>query len=319
MKNKVIGVTGASGFIGGTISIELKKRGYKVIALDRVKRKYLLPYFDSFYHTDFENIATYDITSPWHDCSTIIHCAGDIMVNDSIIHPSRFFHNNVGKTIGLLDWCASNNKHFIFSSTASVYRTSSSPLAEDDIKDPISPYSKSKWMVEEIVRAYEKAYNLKSTVFRYFNACGAVENKHGQPPGAEHIFPKIYESKKENTPFILNGENFSTPDGTCIRDYIHVLDIADAHIKAIEKSCYGVYNLGSGYGYSNRQIIDAVGLNAWVSGTRRDGDTDVLIADNGLAKAILEWTPGHTLTDIITDLNEWYSSKTYSGLLDQPA
>lgn len=316
---KVIGVTGASGFIGGSICIELKKRGYKVLALDRVKRKYLLPYYDSFYHTDFENIANYGISSPWYDCSTIIHCAGDIMVNESIKHPSRFFLNNVSKTIGLLDWCSSNNKHFMFSSTASVYNTKSSPLVEEDPKGPISPYSKSKWMVEEMVQAYEKAYNLKSTIFRFFNACGAVEGKHGQPPGAEHIFPKIYESKKHSTPFVLNGEDYNTPDGTCVRDYIHVSDIADAHIKAIEKSCYGVYNLGSGHGYSNRQIIDAVGLNSWASGVRRPGDTDVLISDNSLAKAVLEWVPRNSLTDIITDLNEWYSSKTYSGLQDHPA
>lgn len=311
MRRDVIGITGACGFIGGAIAIELKKRGYTVIALDRVKRNHLLPFFDSFYHTDFQDIASYGIDSTWHDCSTIIHCAGDIMVDGSIKHPSRYFHNNVAKTIWLLDWCADNNKHFMFSSTASVYKTKPTPLVEEDSKDPISPYSKSKWMVEEIVDTYNKAYGLKSTIFRYFNACGAMGNKHGQPPGAEHIFPKIFENKEN---FVLNGEDYATPDGTCIRDYIHIQDIATAHINAIEKKCYGVYNLGSGHGYSNKQIINATRLNKWATGKRRPGDSDCLIADNTLAKRILEWAPANSLTDIVSDLRQWYESENFRKL-----
>jgi len=309
--SKAIGITGATGFIGGALAIEFKKRGYYVVGIDLVRRKHLMPYFDDFFEQDFQNIPTF--RSPaWICCDAIIHCAGTSLVGPSINNPINYYNNNVAKTIKLLDWCVQNKKHFLFSSSASVYKTKNTPLTEDDEKQPLSPYAKSKWVVEQVVEDFSKAYKLPATIFRYFNACGAVGSEHGQPPNATHIFPRLMEATSQ---FDLYGTDFNTPDGTCIRDYIHVLDIVNAHVKAIEQNVHGVYNLGSNTGYSNKQIINAVNKNLIVNSLgRRLGDTDCLIADNTHAKATLGWVPLFTLSNIVADLNEWYSSDNYKRL-----
>lgn len=308
---KVIGITGATGFIGGALAIEFKRRGYHVVGIDLVRRKHLMKYFDDFFAQDFENIPTFK-SPAWDRCDAIIHCAGTSLVGPSINNPIDYYNNNVSKTIKLLDWCVFHKKHFLFSSSASVYKTKNTPLNEDDEKQPLSPYAKSKWMVEQIVGDFSESYKLPATIFRYFNACGAVGSKHGQQPKASHIFPRLMEATRE---FDLYGNDFNTPDGTCIRDYIHVTDIADAHVKAVEKSVYGVYNLGSNCGFSNKQIIDAVNKELIVNVLgRRLGDTDCLVADNTFARSMLGWVPLSTLSDIVKDLNEWYGSDNYKGL-----
>jgi len=309
MVRKIVGVTGASGFIGGAVCIELKKRGYTVIGLDWVKNVNLLPYIDSFFHQDFVNIPTLHSPS-WLDCDVIVHCAGSSLLRPSCEDPGFYFENNVAKTIRLLVWCVENNKHFIFSSSASVYKTQNRLLTEEDPLLPLSPYAKSKRMVEEIVGDLSERKNLKATIFRYFNACGALNEIHGQPPGAEHIFPKLFECKDT---FELNGLDFNTRDGSCIRDYIHIEDIAQAHIQAIEKNSYGIYNLGSSIGYTNLEIIKAVN-KPYKDVGRRLGDTDCLVADNTLAKMMLGWAPTTTLPDIVESLKRWYNSDNYKRL-----
>lgn len=314
MERKTIGVTGAMGYIGGAICIELKNRGYKVLGLDVNKLDYLKPFIDYFYQADYEDISR--LTNDWGKCHAIIHCAGTSLVGPSVDKPHYYYRNNVAKTIKLLEWCVDHNKHFLFSSSASVYKSKTQPLIESDEKDPQSPYAKSKWMIEQVVDDYTRALNLKATIFRYFNACGSYGKVHGQAPGATHIFARLFEDKSS---FVLNGDDYSTPDGTCIRDYIHIRDIAVAHVKAIEKNVYGVYNLGSNHGYSNKQIMDTVGVNVWGLGPKRPGDTPCLIANNKLAKQALEWSPQYSLKDIVNELKEWYDSETYSGLQHHPA
>lgn len=310
MKKKIIGVTGATGFIGGAICIEFKLRGYIVLGLDLVNRSHLMPFIDEFYQDDFVNIPNY---SKWRECDAIVHCAGSSLVGPSFKFPRRYYDNNVGKTIKLLDWCIDNDKHFMFSSSASVYKTQDKPLHEEDELNPISPYAKSKRMVEEIVSDLNRADNLKSTIFRYFNACGAIDEIHGQPPGGSHIFPVLFETKKE---FPLNGTNFSTKDGTCIRDYIHIQDIARAHVQAMELNCFGIYNLGSSHGYSNLEIIKTVNKPYRDVG-RRIGDSDCLIADNTMAKIMLRWTPAYTLNSIVDSLKKWYGSDNYKRMCNE--
>ena len=314
VSDKIIGVTGSSGFIGGAVCIGLKRKGFNVVALDLVKRRYLIPHIDKFFLQDFNQIPLRDSLS-WFDCDAIVHCAGTSLVGPSICNPINYYNNNVAKTINLLDWCVRYKKHFIFSSSASVYKSSNIPLKEEDQLAPLSPYARSKLMVETVVSDFVASHGLKATIFRYFNACGSFGDLHGQMPGSSHIFPRLFEDKE----FTLFGEDFATPDGTCIRDYVHVIDIVNAHIKAIENSVYGIYNLGSGTGYSNRQIINAMGVKTWKKGARRIGDSDCLIADNSLAKSELGWSPTLTLENIIEDLKLWYGSKTYSGLLAHPA
>ena len=305
---KIIIVTGATGFIGGAICYSLKKKGYFVIGVDLVNRKHIMPYIDMFFQRDFVDIP--QLFSPViHKCDAVIHCAGTSLVEPSFKYPLMYYENNVSKTIKLLGWCADQNKHFMFSSSASIYKSDSKNLTikEHNEKEPISPYSKSKWMVEQVIEDFRKAYNLKATIFRYFNACGAIDDIHGQEPGATHIFPRLFEC---NGAFKLNGLDYNTRDKSCIRDYIHILDIADAHIKAVEKNCYGVYNLGSKHGYSNLEIIEAVGKPYDVV-SRREGDIDYLVANNTAAYIDLEWEPTFTLTGIINSLTKWYTSETY--------
>ena len=307
---KTVIVTGACGFIGGAICIELKQRGHTVIGVDLVHRKHLDPYMDYFFRQDFADIP--NMHSPiFNDADVLIHCAGSSEVPFSYDDPSYYYKNNVAKTINLLHWVADHpGMHFMFSSSCSIYKWKSTPLKEEDTKSPLSPYAKTKWMIEQVIEDFNQAYKLKSTVFRYFNACGAIGDIHGQPSGKSHIFPQLYEGKDAHK-FKVYGLGYKTPDSSCIRDYLHIRDIADAHIKAMENSVTGIYNIGSGIGYSVLEILKAAGITEYMVAEKRPGDADSLIADNSLAKQMLRWTPLHTLNDIIKDLDVWYRSSNY--------
>ena len=315
---KKIGITGASGFIGGSLAIELKRRGYTVYGLDVISKDHLLPYMDKFEVEDYGYLPSHSKGMPldlWLDCDAIIHCAGTSLVGPSIKKPIMYYENNVAKTINLLTWMVNMRHpgHFIFSSSASVYKTKNTALTEEDTLQPLSPYAKSKMMIENVVEDFRNAHGLKACIFRYFNACGAMGEEHGQDPDASHIFPKLFESNY----FTLNGSDYNTPDGSCVRDYIHVRDIVNAHALAIESHLTGVYNLGNNFGYSNLEIIKAVekaiGKKNIALGERRKGDSDTLVADNTMARTMLGWAPVHTLDDIIKDLEKWYNSKIYKG------
>lgn len=309
---KNILVTGATGYIGGAICIEFKKLGYNITGVDKVYRDRIGPYMDKFFLGDIQFIITPEFLMNYN-FDAVIHCAGTSLVGPSVFWPDDYYTNNVAKTINLISLLNKyqKNTHFIFSSSASVYKTSNNLLDEKSPRDPQSPYAKTKQMIEDVLIDYKKAFDFKYTVFRYFNACGAVEGKHGQEPHASHIFPQLFEAGS----FQLYGTDFSTPDGTCVRDYIHVTDIAQAHAKAMEKNAFGVYNLGCGTGLSNRQIIEKVhnkiGQHQVIESQRRQGDSDTLVADISKAKMILQWTPLHTLDDIVDSLDDWYSSSNY--------
>ena len=309
---KNILVTGATGYIGGAICIEFKKLGYNITGVDKVYRDRIGPYIDSFYLGDIQHVITPEFLMN-RNYDAVIHCAGTSLVGPSVFWPDDYYTNNVAKTINLISLLNKYQKktHFIFSSSASVYKTNNNILDEKSAKAPMSPYAKTKLMIEDVLVDYKNAFDFKYTVFRYFNACGAVEGIHGQEPHASHIFPQLFESSA----FQLYGTDFNTPDGTCIRDYIHVTDIAQAHAKAMEKSAYGVYNLGCGTGLSNKEIIDKVfkkiGTRNILESGRRLGDSDTLVADISKAKTILQWTPLHTLDDIVDSLDDWYKSSNY--------
>jgi len=313
---KTVVVTGATGYIGGQTAIHLKQHGHRVIGFDlRPVPTRLSAFFDDFYMQDF---ADPNSLSTMHSsqCDAIIHCGGTSLVGPSMVDPSTYYYNNFVKTMSLLEGRAvAEGARVIFSSSAAVYgEPIMVPVQEIDPAEPISPYGESKRMIEWMMESYRRAYGLKYVAFRYFNACGADPmQRHGQYPGASHIIARLLESLRDNKEFRLMGTDYDTADGTCVRDYLHVADIAEAHVMALDSKVEsGVYNLGSDRGVSNREIIAAVsevlGRNPVVSdGPRRPGDPAMLTANSDKFRLAAGWQPEHTLKDIIETAWKWYS------------
>lgn len=314
--SKII-VTGAAGYIGGQVSIALRDAGHQVIGIDLESAPaHLVTQFTRFHQTDFASDTALQ-TILEHRPDAIIHCAGTSLVGPSIDNPQEYYNNNVVKTLKLLDLVVNklSGTRFIFSSSAAVYGVPfMTPCHEVDPCEPISPYGESKLMIEQAMASYHRAYDLNYVAFRYFNACGADSTRrHGQAPGATHIIARVLESIKNDQEFTLNGIDYQTRDGTCIRDYIHVEDIARAHVLALDsKIPPGVYNLGSNTGVSNREIIIAAEsvtsktVNV-VTGPAREGDPPVLTADpDKFTKVAGEWKK-YTLTDTIQHAWNWYN------------
>ena len=315
MKQTIV-VTGAAGYIGGHIALRLKDAGHVVVGIDRRPLpKHLDNRVMSFFQADFDS----DITKK-HLLevrpAAIIHCAGTSLVGPSLSTPMEYYHNNVIKTVHLLDFIIQTmpQTKVIFSSSAAVYGTPiMTPCHEVDPREPISPYGESKLMVEQILESYHKAYSLDYVAFRYFNACGADTNsRHGQEPGATHIIARVLESIRDNKPFTLNGTDYSTDDGSCVRDYVHVQDIADAHVSALYADApSGVYNLGTSNGTSNLEIISAAERITGktlqvVTGPQRPGDPATLTASADKFGRIYKDWQKFTLDDMISHAWAWY-------------
>lgn len=323
--SKTIIVTGGCGYIGSHIARAFKyaNADNRVFVIDRVKRDHTLTGLDGWFISDFaddDSIATIIDLNP----DVIVHCAGTSLVGPSMIDPGTYYDNNVSKTIKLLNVLKDLEKKpvVLFSSSASVYgEPESIPVHESAIRQPISPYGNSKNMTEIILRDFWNAYKLPSVCFRFFNAAGAEPHTFdlGQEPNATHIIARVLEASLNKNKVIINGDNFDTPDGTCIRDYVHVWDIAIAHLKAvdyIQNSTDGhmAFNLGTNSGISNRQIVDYInktyGLESVTYGPRRKGDPARLIADSTNAMNSLGWTPKYSnLEDIVDSAYKWYASQ----------
>jgi UDP-glucose 4-epimerase len=310
-------VTGASGYIGGMISLKLKDAGYNnIIGIDRrTCPDHLKSCFGQFIESDFVNKTTLQFIAD-ANADVIIHCAGNSLVGPSIINPQEYYHNNIVKTLSLLDTVVNHtpNTRLIFSSSAAVYGIPiMTPCSEVDPCEPISPYGESKLAIEWMLKAYNQAYKLDYIAFRYFNAAGAdTQGRHGQESGDTHIIARVLESIKNKTDFTLYGNNYQTPDGTCIRDYIHVEDVAIAHIAAFDRKILpGVYNLSTNQGISNMEILNKV---AEVTGIefpivfkdKRPGDPATLVGEAVKFQKAAGWQAKYTLTDIISHAWEWY-------------
>ena len=309
-------VTGVAGYIGGQVALQLKSAGHTVVGIDRrplqVHQKGQI---DSFVQADFDSDIAYKKlldTQP----NAIVHCAGTSLVGPSIANPAEYYINNVTKTLHLLEFIsnAMPKTRLIFSSSAAVYgEPIMTPCHEVDPREPVSPYGESKLMVEMMLESYHRAYELDYVAFRYFNACGAdIQARHGQEPGATHIIARVLESLRDNTPFTLYGTNYPTEDGTCVRDYVHVQDIADAHVSALYNNLKpGIYNLGTSKGTSNAEIITAAEritgrkLNV-VVGEQRAGDPAVLTAGADKFGMVYKDWQKYTLDDMITHAWKWY-------------
>jgi len=312
-----VAVTGAAGYIGGQVALALKDAGHEVLGIDRRPcAKNLKETFDQFVQADIDSDQAKTKLIQFVPAA-IVHCAGTSLVGPSIKHPSDYYHNNVVKTIHMLDivMSALPKTRIIFSSSAAVYgEPIMTPCDEVDPCEPVSPYGESKRMVEQVLESYHRAYGLDYVAFRYFNACGAdPEGRHGQEPGATHIIARVLESTRDNKEFVLNGIDYPTPDGTCVRDYVHVADIAQAHVMALDsKVTAGVYNLGSNNGTSNRQIIDAaqrITGNAVVVqlGQPRPGDPPMLTASAVKFGMVAGSWRHHDLDDMIRHAWKWYA------------
>jgi UDP-glucose 4-epimerase len=310
-------VTGAAGYIGGHIALLLQDAGHTVMGIDRRPcPAHLRDVFDHFVQADFDSDESYRMLIAYRP-ETIVHCAGSSLVGPSIKYPSDYWNNNVVKTHHLLNIMTSAlpRTRLIFSSSAAVYgEPIMTPCHEVDPKEPISPYGQTKLAVEWMLENYHRAYGLDYVAFRYFNACGAdSQGRHGQEPGATHIIARVLESIRDEQEFTLNGIDYPTPDGTCVRDYVHVEDIARAHIIALNPGVEaGVYNLGTSQGVSNREIIDAAQTATGQAviirvGEKRPGDPPMLTASaDQFNQYTTEWKQ-FDLEDIVRHAWAWYA------------
>jgi len=312
-------VTGASGYIGGETLIKLTDAGHDVLAIDRMPPPGHLMTVPCSWHTgDFVSDLSLDAIKLFCP-DAIIHCAGTSLVGPSMTNPEDYYNNNFVKTKILLDFLVRNHYkqvRFIFSSSAATYGNPiMTPCQEIDPTEPISPYGQSKLMIDWMLQSYHRAYGLDYVAFRYFNACGAdSQARHGQAPGATHIIARVLEAMRDNTgKFVLNGTDFETEDGTCIRDYVHVEDLATAHILATDAAIpSGVYNLGTNTGYSNLQIIHGAIKTTnkdleYNVGPQRPGDPAMLTADATKFMTVSNWKPQYNLQDIIGHAWAWYN------------
>lgn len=309
-------VTGSAGYIGGQTVLLLKDAGHTVYGIDRKDPpKHLLGVCDGFLYQDFAS----DVALSWiiaKQPDAIIHCAGTSLVGPSVSDPAEYYNNNVVKTLKLLDIVRKSlpRCRFVFSSSAATYgEPMMGACHEVDPCMPISPYGESKLMIDMVLQSYHKAYSLDYVSFRYFNACGAdPQGRHGQEPGATHLIAKLLEATRDDGNFKVYGDDYSTADGTCIRDYVHVEDIARAHALALyHKIPAGVYNLGSNQGTSVKQVMERartiIGKMPYISAeARREGDPPELTASPAKFDMVAGAWRHHNLDSMIKHAWAWY-------------
>jgi len=314
-------VVGGAGYIGSHMVKQLLKANHQTVVFDNLSTGYRDAVIGGeFVLGDLANRETLKQLFEQHRFDGVMHFASFIQVGESVSNPAKYYRNNVSNSLNLIDAMVEHHvKNLIFSSTAAIFgEPQYIPLDEQHPKQPINPYGLSKWMIEQILQDYDRAYDLKSICLRYFNAAGAdPEGEIGERHNPEtHLIPLILQTASGRRSHItIFGENYDTPDGTCIRDYIHVVDLCDAHLLALEQLLNGepsaVYNLGNGSGFSVRQVIDAAqqitGRDIKIGiGERRDGDPARLVADASRAKIALRWQPRYAdLQTIVADAWHW--------------
>lgn len=314
-------VTGGAGYIGSITNQFLQSQGHTTVVFDNLVNGHREAVGASkLIVGDLCNPGDINSAFEHETYDAVIHFAALALAGESMQKPYEYFHNNIDGGLNLLEAMRTHEcKTIIFSSTCAVYGFPKSlPVTEDSLIGPASVYGASKRNFEEILEWYEKIHGIKNAKLRYFNACGATsDGVLGEDHVVEtHIIPVALAAAASGKPFFVFGKDYQTPDGTCIRDYIHVLDLASAHLKAAqyitEKDLSLTVNLGVGKGYSNREILYAVEK---VTGKKLDiqykdrrwGDPDAIYADNAKAKKLLGWKPQHTeLSDIIGTSWSWY-------------
>lgn len=316
-------VTGGAGYIGSFMTRRLLEKGHEVIVFDSLERgsRNAVPSEAQFIQGNIGDREILQQTFSDNQIDGVIHFAGFISMKESMENPSMYFENNTYKSLILLEEMQKKNiKNIIFSSTAGVYGNPSEvPIPEDHPKNPTNPYGESKLMFEKVLAWFNKIYSTNYVVLRYFNACGAsLDGQYGEAHNPEtHIIPSAMRAVLEGRPFELFGTDYETVDGTCVRDYIHVLDLVEAHILSLEKIMENpggyTYNVGTGHGYSNRQVIEAIGRIAErdieiTEKERRPGDAGELVADVSRINSELQFRPQYSDIDtIVSSAWKWHN------------
>ncbi|MDY0317154.1 MAG: UDP-glucose 4-epimerase GalE [Candidatus Izemoplasmatales bacterium] len=308
-------VLGGAGYIGSHFVKEALKNNHQVIVIDNLSTGHIeaLPKSVKLYQGDIRDQKFLDEVFSQEQVDACVHFCAYSLVGESMKDPLKYFDNNVIGAIRLVQAMVKHNvKYIVFSSTAAVYGSHEEmPIKEDFQTLPTNPYGDSKLFMEKIFKWSEEAYGIKYVSLRYFNVAGASEEGIiGEDHSPEtHLIPIILQVPlKKRNKLTIFGDDYNTFDGTCIRDYIHVLDLADAHLKALaylkKENKSDIFNLGSEAGYSNKQILENARIVTHDSipseiGPRRPGDPDKLIASNQKAKDILKWEVKRDITDIL--------------------
>lgn len=317
-------VTGGAGYIGSHTVRELRSRGYDVVVYDNLTTGHIESVGDAiFVKGDLFDVELLKDTFKKYGVDSVIHFAAYSLVGESMTNPLKYYHNNVAGTLALLEaMVACDVKYLVFSSSAATYGdTGEDIISETSPQKPTSVYGMTKLMMEQLMADFDKAYGLKYVALRYFNAAGAHDSGEiGEDHNPEsHLIPiimQVLNGKREKLGIF--GDDYPTPDGTCIRDYIHITDLADAHIKALESLKSGAssnaYNLGNGNGFSVKQVVETVEK---VVGRpvkreivpRRAGDPAILVASSDKIKKELGWKPAYdSLEKIVASAWKWHST-----------
>jgi UDP-glucose 4-epimerase len=319
-------VTGGAGYIGSVCTEELLNAGHQVTVYDNLTEGHRSAVDQRARFVLGKPEEEGDILRAVQDAKpeAILHFAASALVGESMTHPQKYFHNNVVNGLKLLDAAQKTGvKKFVFSSTCATYGPPDRvPMTEDLPQRPINPYGESKLMFEKMLHWYRELHGLEFVAFRYFNAAGASPNFGEHHRIESHLIPNVLKVPLgQSKQCEIYGTDYPTPDGTCIRDYIHIIDLAQAHILALAPGKQGFYNLGNGDGYSVRQVIQ---MCEKISGTkipaiekpRRPGDPPKLVAAAGKAVRELGWKPRFPkLEDIVKTAWDWHQRHP-NGYLD---
>jgi UDP-glucose 4-epimerase len=329
-------VTGGAGYIGSAAAAALWRAGQRVTVLDSLVtgHRAAVPPEAAFVGCDLEDRPRVEEVLAEGKFEAVMHFAAFIEAGESMQDPGKYFHNNLALSLGLIDACARAGVHrFVFSSTAAVYATSDEPLTESSPLGPANVYGQTKLMIEQALEWYRRVHGLRYAALRYFNAAGAAGEKGAAPARGEahkpesHLIPLVLQvALGQRSRAEIFGADYPTPDGTCIRDYIHVADLVEAHLLALEALGDAdrlVYNLGNGTGYSVRQVIETARR---VTGhpipaaetARRPGDAPRLVASSEKIRRELGWAPKRpSLEEMIESAWAWHRSHPH-GYADAP-
>lgn len=315
-------VTGGAGYIGSQTVKHLTKNRYDVVVYDNLSTGHKAFVKDAvFVEGDIGDRPTLDQVFGKYEIDAVIHFAANAYVGESVFNPAKYYRNNVCNTFTLLDAMREHDvKRIIFSSSCATYGIPDTvPITEETVQNPVNPYGMTKYVVERMLADFKKAYGFNFVSLRYFNAAGAdMDGELGELHDPEtHVIPLMLESVySQKAKFTLFGSDYDTSDGTCVRDYIHVDDLADAHVKAVKyldaNRHHDYLNLGTGKGVSVLELVNTVesvtGIKVKIEYCgRRSGDPAELVASNSLAKAELSWSPTYSsIENIVSTAWQWF-------------